>query len=77
MTNTIVKKIKFTILNVRQTKSSETKPSGAIKTKQVHTPTTQYILISRDDFLLIILTIRGIFHKGKIIDAISAIFSVI
>ena len=65
------------MLNVRQTKSSETKPSGAIKTKQIHTPVTQYMLMSRDDFLLAILTIKGIFHKGRIIAATSATFSVI
>ena len=75
--STMVKKIKFTILNILQTKSSEINPSGAIKAKQVHTPTTQYMLISRDDFLLTILTIKGIFQKGRIIAATSAIFSAI
>ncbi|MBU0694196.1 MAG: hypothetical protein KKC11_05950 [Candidatus Omnitrophica bacterium] len=69
--------MRFIILNIRQTGSEEQKPAGAISKKHVHTPNVQYGLISLEDFLFIILTISGIFHKGSIIAAINAIFSII
>lgn len=51
--------------------SLEIKPEGAINNRQTQTPIAQRILKSLEDFLLIILTIKGIFHKGRIMAAIK------
>lgn len=74
---TAVKRIRLTMLNARQTISGECNASGAIKTKHVHTPTAHGILRSFEDLLFMTLTIRGIFHRGNTIAAISAIVFVI
>ena len=74
---TAVKSIMFMMLNVRQTGSGEVKPSGAISTKHVHTPNTQYRLMSLEDLLFIILMISGMFHRGSTIAATNAIFSIV
>lgn len=65
------------MLKVRQTISEETNPLGAISSKHTHTPNAQYKLISLEDFLFMTLAISGIFHKGSITAAISAIFSIV
>ena len=61
------------MLNAFQVISDEVKPDGAIITKQLQTPITQKRLISSEDFLFITRTIKGMFHKGRIIAAISEI----
>lgn len=47
--------------------------SGAIKRKHTHTPNAHGMLISLEDLLFMIRTISGMFHRGSIIAAISAI----
>ena len=64
------------MLNTLQTGSGERKASGAISKKQIQTPKAQCMLMSLEDFLFIILAISGMFHKGSIIAAISATFSI-
>ncbi len=44
-----------------------------MRAKQVHTPTAQEMLISSEDCLLIILKIKGMFHKGNTTAATKAI----
>jgi hypothetical protein len=53
--------------------SSDVKARGAIRTIQLHTPNAHERLISSDDFLLTILTIRGMLKKGRIIPEINPI----
>ena len=65
------------ILNTRHTKSWETKAEGAIRAKQIHTPIAQKMLTSREDFLLMMRVISGIFQKGRIIAATRAILWII
>jgi len=74
---TKLKNIKLMILNTRQTKSFETNPEGAINARHVQTPKAQDRLISLEDFRLIILTMRGIFQKGKMMAATRAIRCII
>ena len=71
---TKLNKIKFEILKTRQTKSVEVKPDGAMRTKQTHTPIAQDKLISSEDFLRIMRTIKGMFQSGSTIAATNAIF---
>lgn len=63
------------MLKILHTRSLDMKPEGAISARHVHTPITQYMLISAEDFLLIILAIRGIFQNGSIIAATNAMAS--
>ncbi|OGX01496.1 MAG: hypothetical protein A3I73_01690 [Omnitrophica bacterium RIFCSPLOWO2_02_FULL_45_16] len=66
-------KIRFMTLNARQTISGERKASGDINKKHIHTPSAQGMLISLEDLLFMIRTISGMFQRGSIIAAISAI----
>jgi hypothetical protein len=50
-------------------------PDGNIAKRQNHTPIAQYKLISFDERRLIILTIRGMFQRGRIIAAMRDILS--
>ena len=56
--------VKFTMLNSLNTISSDTKPDGAIKMIQAHTPKAQERLISAEDLRRTIFMINGTFHNG-------------
>jgi len=60
------------MLNTLHTRSEEENAWGAIKTKQIHTPVTQYMLMSSEDLRFIIRAMSGIFQNGNIIAAIRA-----
>jgi hypothetical protein len=55
----------------------DTSAEGNIKIRHAKTPIAQNKLISFDDFLFSILTIKGIFQSGKIIAAIKPISFII
>lgn len=74
---TPLKDTKFPMANAFQTKKSVLRPDGSMASRHTHTPTAQNMLISSDERLFIILIIIGIFQRGRIIDAISAILSII
>jgi len=65
------------ILNVRQIKSFEVNPDGAINSAHTHTPITQLIDISVEERRRMILTIKGILNSGMVMEAISPMFSII
>jgi len=48
-------------------------PAGNIANRQIHTPSAQKMLRSLDERRFMILTISGIFQRGKIIPAMRAI----
>ncbi len=73
---TKVKKEKFATAKTFQTRKSLLKPEGSIANRQVHTPTAQKTLMSPDERLFIIFMIRGIFHRGRTIEATRAILSI-
>lgn len=56
---------------ILNTKSSDIKVAGNIKTRQLSTPKAQNRLISLEDLRLTIRAISEKFHKGKIIPAKS------
>ncbi len=62
----MLKMARFVTLNTLKTKSSETSAEGSIKTSVPHTPTAHHKLKSFEDLRLEILTIKGIFHSGRI-----------
>ena len=74
---TQVNRTKLVMLNVFHTTSWETNPEGSIAKRENHTPNTQKRLISCDDFLFAMRTIRGTFHNGNTIAAINPIFIII
>jgi hypothetical protein len=51
-------------------------PAGNIAKKQNHAPSAQGMLKSLDERRFIILTISGIFQRGRIILAMRAIFCI-
>ena len=57
--------------------SFEIRAAGNIKIRQIQTPIAQNKLMSFEDFLLSILTIKGIFQRGKITAAIKPIILII
>ncbi len=76
-TITKLKTIKLAIANAFHTRKSLFMPEGSIASRHTHTPTAQWILISSEERLFIILRIRGIFQSGKTIEATKAILSII
>ena len=56
---------KFMILKTRKFKSGDRKDDGAISRIQIQTPQAQVRLISLEDFLWMILKIKGIFQNGR------------
>lgn len=74
---TKVKITKLAIVNAFHTIKSLFMPDGNIAKRHTHTPIAQYRLISFEERLFTILTISGIFHKGRTIEATNAILSII
>ncbi len=57
--------------------SVDVKPAGAISKEHTHTPITQLMDISADERRLTILTIKGMFHKGRAMEAMRPMVSII
>jgi len=74
---TQLKKKKLKIANIFQTRKSLFMPEGSIAKRQTQTPMAQYMLMSFEERLLIILIISGIFQRGNTIEATRAILSII
>lgn len=68
---------KFAIEKTFHTRKSLFNPEGNKANRQTHTPTAQKILMSSEERLFTILTIRGMFHNGRTTEAIRAILSII
>jgi hypothetical protein len=74
---TAVKSVRLAMLNARQTISAEVNAWGAMSNRQPHTPKAHQILMSADDFRLIILAMSGMLNSGNETAAMNAIFSII
>jgi hypothetical protein len=64
------------ILNVRQIKSGEVNPEGAINSAHTQTPITQLMDMSIEERRRMILTIKGMLNNGMVMEAISPMFSI-
>jgi hypothetical protein len=73
---TPVNKTRLIILNVRQIKSFEVNPEGAINSAHTHTPITQLMDMSIEERRRMILTIKGMLNNGMVMEAISPMFSI-
>ena len=67
----------FIMLKVLKTRSLDTSADGNIRMKHIQTPSAQDMLISLEDFLFWILTIKGMFQNGRTTAATIPIISII